>query len=44
MLSAFSYAIADLPVDEQIEMRELMKPVYEKLMKATNGGKHSTHH
>ncbi|EMG6375240.1 hypothetical protein V5I26_004218 [Salmonella enterica subsp. diarizonae serovar 11:k:z53] len=44
MLSAFSYAIADLPVDEQIEMRELMEPVYEKLMKTTNGGKHSTHH
>lgn len=40
MLEAFDYAIADLPPDEQDDIRELMEPVYEKLMRASNGGKH----
>ncbi|EJB4183822.1 hypothetical protein MTZ84_000616 [Salmonella enterica] len=40
MLEAFDYALADLPLDEQGDMRELMEPIVKKFMKATNGGKH----
>lgn len=44
MLEAFDYAIADLSLDEQDDIRELVEPIFEKFMKATNGGKHSMHH
>lgn len=43
MLKAFDYSIAELPLDEQDYIRILIKPIYETLMKSTNGGKHSTH-
>ncbi|EHJ3657712.1 hypothetical protein J9T75_002931 [Salmonella enterica] len=43
MLEAFDYAIQELPLDDQDDIRILVKPVYEKLMKATKSGKHSTH-
>ncbi|EBP3410376.1 hypothetical protein PG39_02325 [Salmonella enterica subsp. diarizonae] len=41
MLEAFDYAIADLPPDEQDDIRELTEPVYEKLISATSNGKRS---
>ncbi|EBG1930298.1 hypothetical protein FH551_22400 [Salmonella enterica] len=44
MLEAFDYAIQELPLDEQGDIHILIEPVYETLVKATNGGKHSTHH
>ena len=44
MLEAFDYAIQELSLDEQDDMRELVEPIFEKFMKATNGGKHSMHH
>ncbi|EEG5392176.1 hypothetical protein G3D91_002572 [Salmonella enterica subsp. enterica] len=44
MLEAFDYAIADLSLDEQDDIRELVEPIFEKFIKATNGGKHSMHH
>lgn len=44
MLEAFDYALADLPLDEQGDMRELMEPIFEKFMKTTNGDEHSKHH
>ncbi|ECX7401295.1 hypothetical protein CF236_02330 [Salmonella enterica] len=40
MRKAFDYALADLPLDEQGDMREVMEPIVKKFMKATNGGKH----
>ncbi|EKO1024385.1 hypothetical protein PX617_004573, partial [Salmonella enterica subsp. enterica] len=44
MLEAFDYAIQELPPDEQGDIRILIEPVYETLVKATNAGKRSTHH
>ncbi|HBC0336684.1 TPA: hypothetical protein I8P56_004701 [Salmonella enterica subsp. enterica serovar Napoli] len=44
MLEAFDYAIQELPLDEQDDVRALVEPVYEKLMRAANGGKHSMRH
>ncbi|EMW3785874.1 hypothetical protein AAE115_001506 [Salmonella enterica] len=44
MLEAFDYALADLPLDEQGDMRELVEPIFEKFMKTMNGDKHSKHH
>ncbi|EKG9614499.1 hypothetical protein O5P98_004328 [Salmonella enterica] len=44
MLEAFDYAIADLPLDEQGDIRELMEPIFEKFMKTTNGDEHSRRH
>lgn len=44
MLEAFDYAIQELPLDEQDDIRVLVEPVYEKLMKAADGGKHSMYH
>lgn len=41
MLEAFDYAIQELPLDEQNDIRILVEPVYEKLMKATSAGKDS---
>ncbi|HHR4769145.1 TPA: hypothetical protein ACS55J_000701 [Salmonella enterica] len=36
MLQAFDYAIQELPPDEQDDIRALVEPVYEKLMKAAS--------
>ncbi|EBV0925930.1 hypothetical protein RBW71_001051 [Salmonella enterica] len=44
MLDAFNYSIQELPLDKQDEVRELVEPIFEKLMRATNGGKHSMLH
>ncbi|EDW6064288.1 hypothetical protein YT14_002406 [Salmonella enterica subsp. enterica serovar Oslo] len=44
MLDAFNYSIQELSLDKQDEVRELVDPIYEKLMRATNGSKHSKHH
>ncbi|ELC8786596.1 hypothetical protein RJV04_000858 [Salmonella enterica] len=44
MLEAFDYAIQELPLDEQDNIRVLVEPVYEKLMKAANAGKDSVQH
>ncbi|EGA3601762.1 hypothetical protein ACSH77_002309 [Salmonella enterica] len=44
MLEAFDYALADLPLDKQGDMRELVEPIFEKFMKTTNSDKHSKHH
>ncbi|ECR0935194.1 hypothetical protein HYA09_001519 [Salmonella enterica] len=44
MLEAFDHAIADLPLDEQDDMREFVESIFEKFMKATNGGRHSMFH
>lgn len=44
MREAFDYALADLPLDEQGDMRELVEPIFEKFMKTTNSDKHSMHH
>ncbi|EDW1731996.1 hypothetical protein S726_004132 [Salmonella enterica subsp. enterica] len=44
MLEAFDYAIQELSPDEQGDIRILIEPVYETLVKATNAGKRSTHH
>ncbi|EDQ6553159.1 hypothetical protein S675_001264 [Salmonella enterica subsp. enterica] len=40
MRKAFDYALADLPLDEQGDMRELVEPIFEKFMKTTNGDEH----
>lgn len=39
MLEAFDYAIQDLTLDEQDNIRILVKPIYEKLMGTANSGK-----
>ncbi|HGB5308486.1 TPA: hypothetical protein ACIVON_002879 [Salmonella enterica subsp. enterica serovar Poona] len=44
MLEAFEYAIADLSLDDQDDVRELVEPIFENFMKATNGGRHSMFH
>ncbi|EBN3177113.1 hypothetical protein DP464_08050 [Salmonella enterica] len=44
MLEAFEYAIADLSLDDQDDVRELVEPIFEDFMKATNGGRHSMFH
>ncbi len=44
MLEAFDYSIQDLTLEEQDNIRILVKPVYEKLMKATNSDKDSEQH
>lgn len=44
MLEAFDYAIQELPPEEQDNIRVLVEPVYEKLMKAASTGKESTQH
>ncbi|ELY4479075.1 hypothetical protein SMZ59_005276 [Salmonella enterica] len=44
MLEAFDYAIQELPLDEQDNIRVLIEPVYEKLMKAASDGKGSAQH
>ncbi|EBN0775926.1 hypothetical protein GYD00_001178 [Salmonella enterica] len=44
MLEAFDYAIQELPLDEQDDIRVLVEPVYEKLMKAASAGKEFAQH
>ncbi|EBE6296423.1 hypothetical protein ABDM08_001327 [Salmonella enterica] len=44
MLEAFDYAIQELPPEEQDNIRVLVEPVYEKLMRAASTGKESTQH
>ncbi|EAV3689464.1 TPA: hypothetical protein PAP86_001028 [Salmonella enterica] len=44
MLEAFDNAIQELPLNEQDNIRILIEPVYETLVKAKNGKKYSTHH
>lgn len=44
MLEAFDYSIAELSPDEQDYIRMLVKPVYEKLVKAASAGKDSVQH
>ncbi|HCM1915231.1 TPA: hypothetical protein N3A33_001092 [Salmonella enterica subsp. salamae serovar 28:r:e,n,z15] len=39
MLEAFDYAIADLSLEKQDDMRELVQPIYEKLMNNVSAGK-----
>ncbi|EBS4547757.1 hypothetical protein J9N36_004438 [Salmonella enterica] len=44
MLKAFNYAISELPPDEQNDVRILIQPVYETLMKAANIDSNSAQH
>lgn len=44
MLEAFDYAIQELPLEEQDNIRVLVEPVYEKLMKAASTGEDPVQH
>ncbi|EBH8587061.1 hypothetical protein R7725_004391 [Salmonella enterica] len=44
MREAFEYAIADLSLDDQDDVRERVEPIFENFMKATNGGRYSMFH